>query len=53
MITTWRKKEVGVENSSVKVVLSSKMKWQGSELLAVKSRNYDLNIRGERFKALG
>lgn len=51
MATTWRKKEVGVKNSS-KVVLGSKMKWQRSELLAVKSRNYDLNIRGERFKAL-
>lgn len=36
-----------------KVVLGSKMKCQGSELLAVKSRNYDLNIQGERFKALG
>lgn len=51
MVTTCRKKEVGVENSS-KVVLGSKMKWKRSELLAVKSRNYDLNIRGERFKAL-
>ena len=43
MVTTWRKKEVGVENSS-KVVLGSKMKWKRSELLAVNSRNYDLNI---------